>query len=101
MQNAKRVDDPMKGPSGHGPSSHVLGSRRGVLTGVGDMYGDPFADPYPGFDPAHIGYVFRFTLKPRQTTALVTFVVKGLSEVYGSRGATTIPKAGSEIARVT
>jgi amidase len=101
MQNAKRVDDPMKGPSGHGPSSHVLGSRRGALTGVGDMYGDPFADPYPGFDPAHIGYVFRFTLKPRQTTALVTFVVKGLSEVYGSRGATTIPKAGSEISRVT
>ncbi len=101
MQNAKRVDDPMKGPSGHGPSSHVLGSRRGVLTGVGDMYGDPFADPWPGFDPAHIGYVFRFTLKPRQTTALVTFVVKGLSEVYGSRGATTIPKAGSEISRVT
>src|SRR5262245_2633363 len=101
MQNAKRVDDPMKGPSGHGPSSHVLGSRRGVLAGVGDMYGDPFADPYPGFDPAHIGYVFRFTLKPRQTTALVTFVVKGLSETYGSRGATTIPKAGSEIARVT
>jgi len=101
MQNAKRVDDPMKGPSGHGPSSHVLGSRRGVLTGVGDMYGDPFLDPYPGFDPAHIGYVFRFTLKPRQTTALVTFVVKGLSEIYGSRGATTIPRAGSEIARVT
>ena len=88
MQNAKRVDDPMKGPSGHGPSSHVLGSRRGVLTGVGDMYGDPFTDPWPGFDPAHIGYVFRFTLKPRQTTALMTFVVKGLSEVYGSRGAT-------------
>jgi amidase len=101
MQNAKRVADPMKGPSGHGPSSHVLGSRRGVLASIGDMFGDPFSDPYPGFDPAHIGYVFRFTVRPRQTVALVTFVVKGLSEVYGSRGAATIPPAGSEIARVT
>jgi hypothetical protein len=26
MQNAKRVADPMRGPSGHGPSAHVLGS---------------------------------------------------------------------------
>jgi amidase len=101
MQNAKRVDDPMKGPSGHGPSAHVLGSRSGVLASVGDMYGDPFLDPYPGFDPAHIAYLFRFTVRPRQTVALVTFVVKGLSEVYGSRGAATIPPAGSEIARVT
>jgi len=101
MQNAKRVADPMKGPSGHGPSSHVLGSRSGVLASVGDMYGDPFSDPYPGFDPAHIGYVFRFSVRPRQTVALVTFVVKGLSEVYGSRGAATIPPAGSEIVRVT
>jgi len=101
MQNAKHVEDPLKGPSGHGPSAHVLGSRSGVLTAVGDMYADPFADHYPGFDPAHIGYVFTFTLKPGQTTALMTFVVKGLSEVYGSRGATTIPAAGSEILRVT
>jgi amidase len=100
MQNAKHVDDPMKGPSGHGPSAHVLGSRGGVLSAVGDMYADPFVDRYPGFDPAHVGYVFTFTLKPGQTTALMTFVVKGLSEVYGSRGATTIPAAGSEIARV-
>ncbi len=31
------------GPSGHGPSAHVLGQgRAGVLTFVGDMYGDPF-----------------------------------------------------------
>ena len=101
MQNARRVEDPIKGPSGHGPSAHVLGSRSGVLTAVGDMYADPFVDRYPGFDPAHIGYVFTFTLKPGQTTALMTFVVKGLSEVYGSRGATTIPAAGSEILRVT
>ena len=101
MQNAMHVEDPIKGPSGHGPSAHVLGSRNGVLTAVGDMYADPFVDRYPGFDPAHIGYVFTFTLKPGQTTALMTFVVKGLSEVYGSRGATTIPAAGSEILRVT
>jgi amidase len=101
MQNAKHVDDPMKGPSGHGPSAHVLGSRSGVLTAVGDMYADPFVDRYPGFDPAHIGYIYAYTLKPGQTIALMTFVVKGLSEVYGSRGATMIPAAGSEIARVT
>src|SRR5262249_46081584 len=80
MQNAKNVDDPMRGPSGHGPSAHVLGTRAGVLTRAGDMYADPFSDPWPGFDPAHIGYVFSFRLRPGQTIALVTFVVKGLSE---------------------
>ena len=101
MQNAKRVSDPMQGPSGHGPSAHILGSRGGALTAIGDMYADPFVDRYPGFDPAHIGYVFAFTLKPGETVALMTFVAKGLSEVYGSRGAATIPAAGSEIARVT
>jgi amidase len=120
MQNAKRVDDPIRGPSGHGPSAHVLGSRSGVLKRAGDMYADPFSDPWPGFDPAHLGYVFAFTIKPGQTTAIVTFVVKGLSELYDSRGrgavlvrdgvpsvvgpageAPKIPAAGSEIARVT
>src|SRR5436305_796629 len=63
MQNAKRVADPMRGPSGHGPSAHVLGTKSGVLTRVGDMYADPFSDGYPGFDPAHVGYVFRLTLE--------------------------------------
>ena len=62
MQNARGVADPMRGPSGHGPSAHVLGSKTaGLLTGVGDMYADPFADRWPGFDPAHIGYVFTLT----------------------------------------
>jgi amidase len=125
MQNVKRVDDPMRGPSGHGPSAHVLGSRTGLLTSVGDMYGDPFSDRWPGFDPAHIGYVFQFTVTPGETKALVTFVAKGLSELYDSRGPggvvrirdgvvvppaapagppgsePRIPAAGSEIARVT
>jgi amidase len=124
MQNARHVDDPLRGPSGHGPSAHVLGSRRGLVTSVGNMYTDPFADRWPGFDPAHIAYVFTLTLQPGQTAALVTFVVKGLSELYDSRGqgpvrirdgvvvgapgtpasaslATRIPAAGSEIARVT
>jgi len=60
MQNARGVDDPMHGPSGHGPSAHVLGSNNdGLLVGAGDMYADPFTDPWPGYDPAHIGYVFR------------------------------------------
>ena len=123
MQNARNVADPMQGPSGHGPSAQVLGNRAGVLTGVGDMYGDPFAEAYPGYDPAHIGYVFTLSLAPGQTASLMTFVVKGLSEVYDPRGGypipardallstwseavysaadAKIPAAGSEIARVT
>jgi amidase len=124
MQNAKHVADPARGPSGHGPSAHVLGSHAaGWLSAVGDMYADPFTSRWPGYDPAHIGYVFTLSLKPGQTVALMTFVVKGLSEVYDPRGgfpiplrdalvapkysaayagaAPTIPEAGSEIARVT
>jgi amidase len=117
MQNAKRVADPMRGPSGHGPSAHVLGTKSGVLKRAGDMYGDPFSDRYPGFDPAHVGYVFRLTLRPGETKALVTFVAKGLSELYDARAQGSvrirdgiapeqpadakIPAAGSEIARVT
>ena len=122
MQNARGVADPMRGPSGHGPSAHVLGSRTaGLRTGVGDMYADPFVDPYPGFDPSHIGYLYTLRLAPGETAALVTFVVKGLSEVYDPRGGfpipikdglvsgeavyagpdASIPAAGSEIARVT
>jgi amidase len=124
MQNAKNVDDPMKGPSGHGPSAHVLGSKTaGVFTRVGNMYGDPFTEKWPGFDPAHIGYVFTLKLAPGQTAAILTFVVKGKSESYDPRGGfpinirdglvapnfdgvyksktPIIPPAGSEIARVT
>ncbi len=124
MQNAEHASDPMHGPSGHGPSAHVLGSHAaGLLTAVGDMYADPFTNRWPGFDPAHIGYVFTLTLRPGQTVALMTFVVKGLSEIYDPRGgfpiplrdalvtpkyaapyagnAPKIPDAGSEIARVT
>jgi amidase len=121
MQNASKVANPAQGPSGHGPSAHVLGSKTGVLTSVGDMYGDPFTDAWPGFDPAHIGYVYTLRLGPGETRALMTFVVKGLSEVYDPRGGypipykdalTTgaavyagadakIPAAGSEIKRVS
>ncbi len=122
MQNARQVGNAANGPSGHGPSAHVLGQGRpGVLTAVGDMYGDPFADAWPGFDPAHIGYVFTLRLRPGETRALMTFVAKGLSEVYDPRGGyplpfkdalvtgeavysgadARIPAAGSEIARVS
>jgi amidase len=123
MQNARAMIDPMRGPSGHGPSAHVLGNRAGVLTGAGDMYGDPFTETYPGYDPAHIAYLYELPLRPGQTSAIVTFVVKGLSEVYDPRGGYPIatrdallsnwsdpvyagadrkvPAAGSEIARVT
>jgi len=121
MQNAKNSANPVDGPSGHGPSAHVLGTRRGPLTSVGDMYGDPFDGTWPGFDTSHIGYVFTLRLRPGQTSALVTFVVKGLSEVYDPRGGypipfkdalvtgeavysgpdARVPAAGSEIARVT
>ncbi len=121
MQNAKGAANPADGPSGHGPSAHVLGTRRGLLTSVGDMYGDPFDGVWPGFDTSHIGYVFTLRLRPGQTAALVTFVVKGLSEIYDPRGGyplpfkdalvtgepvysgpdAKVPAAGSEIARVT
>ncbi len=118
MQNVTRVDDPMRGPSGHGPSAHVLGDRRGVFERAGDMYADPFTDPYPGFDPAHVGYVFSLPLRPGETRALVTFVAKGMSEFYDARIgaarirdgaaprepqgiAANVPPPGSEIARVT
>ncbi len=121
MQNAKSVANPALGPSGHGPSAHVIGSKPGVLTAVGDMYGDPFASTWPGYDPAHIGYVFTLRLRPGETRALMTFVVKGLSEVYDPRGGypipyrdglltgeavyagadAKVPPAGSEITRVT
>ena len=124
MQNATHVSDPARGPSGHGPSAHVLGSHAdGLLSAVGDMYADPFTSRWPGYDPAHIGYVFTLTVAPGGTVALMTFVVKGLSETYDPRGgfpiplrdalvapkyaapysgvAPKIPAAGSEIARVT
>ena len=124
MQNARRTPDPLAGPSGHGPSAHVLGSRAaGLLTAVGDMYADPFTDRWPGYDPAHIGYVFSLRIPPGATLALMTFVVKGLSEAYDPRGGfpipiqnglvapkfeppyagsdSKIPAPGSEIARVT
>jgi amidase len=92
MQNARRVDDPMRGPSGHGPSAHVLGSNTaGLVTRTGDMYADPFVDAWPGFDPAHIGYVFTFTVPPGRTVSLMTFVVKGLSETYDPRGGFPVP----------
>jgi amidase len=124
MQNARRTADPLRGPSGHGPSAHVLGTHAaGLLTAIGDMYANPFTDVWPGYDPAHIGYVFRLTIPAGETLALMTFVVKGLSEVYDPRGGfpipikdgiispkfgapyagvdAKIPAAGSEIARVT
>ena len=117
MQNAKNVSDPMAGPSGHGPSAHVVGD--GVVS-VGDMFGDPFETRWPGGDPAHIAYVYAIRLSPGETRALMTFVVKGLSEVYDPRGGyplpfkdalvtgeavyagadARIPPAGSEIRRV-
>jgi amidase len=91
MQNSAGSADPSQGPSGHGPSAHVIGSRSGMLTAIGDMYGDPFEGSWPGFDPAHIGYVFTLRLRPGETRALMTFVVKGLSEVYDPRGGYPIP----------
>ncbi|HET7696926.1 MAG TPA: amidase family protein [Vicinamibacterales bacterium] len=124
MQNATGAADPARGPSGHGPSAHVLGSRAaGTLARAGDMYADPFTNAWPGYDPAHIGYVFALTLRPGESASLMTFVVKGLSEVYDPRGgfpialkdalvapknaapyggpSPQIPAAGSQIAAVT
>jgi amidase len=92
MQNARSGSDPSRGPSGHGPSAHVLGSKTtGLVTRAGDMYADPFTNAWPGYDPAHIGYVFAFTLRPGEAASLMTFVVKGLSEMYDPRGGIAIP----------
>ncbi|RPJ84274.1 MAG: hypothetical protein EHM13_05115, partial [Acidobacteria bacterium] len=99
MQNARNVADPMRGPSGHGPSAHVVGSGgEAGIASAGDMYADPFADRWPGYDPAHIGYVFRLNVAPGRTVALATFVVKGLSEVYDARGGFPVPVANGMIA---
>ena len=98
MQNATEATDPMHGPSGHGPSAHVLGTKTGVLTRVGDMYGDPFVDAYPGFDPAQIGYVFTLRIDPGRTASLMTFVVKGLSETYDPRGGIPIASKDALVA---
>jgi amidase len=120
MQNLRGSSNPLAGPSGHGPSAHVMGTRAN-MTGIGDMYGDPFQQRWPGFDPAHIGYVFTLRLPPSGKTSLMTFVVKGKSEAYDPRGGYPLPftgalisgeppyaaadasiaKAGSEIAAVT
>ncbi|MEO6236923.1 MAG: amidase family protein, partial [Vicinamibacterales bacterium] len=124
MQHTQPGAAPERGPSGHGPSAHVLGSgAAGLLRGVGDMYANPFTDRYPGYDPAYIGYVFTLAIPPGATRALMTFVVKGLSEVYDPRGGfptqirdgivapktdspytgadARIPAAGSEITKVS
>jgi amidase len=121
MQNVKESASPIEGPSGHGPSAHVIGAKRGAVTSIGDMYGDPFDDRWPGFDPAHVGYVFTLRLPPGQSSSLMTFVVKGRSEWYDPRGGYPlpfkdalitgdapyagpdlhVPRAGSEIAAVT
>ena len=59
------------------------------------MYGDPFADAWPGLRPrAHRLRLHARRSRPDETAALVTFVVKGLSEVYDPRGGYPIPRPG-------
>ena len=94
MQNARGVADPSQGPVRPRPVRARARDQAGVFTAAGDMYADPFTDAYPGFDPAHMGYVFTLTLAPGETKALVTFVVKGLSEVYDPRGGYPDPARG-------
>jgi len=99
MQNARGVADPMHGPSGHGPSAHVLGTRMdGIRLRAGDMYANPFVDVWPGYDPAHIGYLFTIGIRSGATASLMTFVVKGLSEVYDPRGGSPIPMKDAIVA---
>lgn len=100
MQNVEAVSDPSRGPSGHGPSAHVLGSPLShSLVGFGDMYADPFENRYPGFDPAHIAYLYRLRLAPGETRALLTFVVKGRTEWYDPRGGFPVRQKDALVAR--
>ncbi|HEX7137966.1 MAG TPA: hypothetical protein VF219_08980, partial [Vicinamibacterales bacterium] len=92
MQNVRKAEDPARGPSGHGPSAHVLGNNAsGAFTQVGDMYGNPFTERWPGYDPAYIAYNFTLTMPAGQSRALMTFVVKGASEAYDPRGGLGTP----------
>ena len=60
---------------------------RRLFTGIGDMYGNPFTDRWPGYDPAYIAYVFTLTIPAGESRALMTFVVKGMSEASTIRAA--------------
>ena len=88
----------MKGPSAYGPSAHVLGALR-ALSRFGDMYADPFTDSYPGYDPAHIAYVFRCASPAGDARALLTFVVKGRAEGFDPRGGIPVPLKDTLVAR--
>ncbi len=100
MQNAESVADPAQGPSGHGPSAHVVGSPPShALVGFGDMYTDPFVNRYPGYDPAHIAYLYRLRLVPGETRALLTFVIKGRTEGYDPRGGYPVRQKDALVAR--
>ena len=98
MQGGAGLADPMKGPSAYGPSAHVVGVSS-LLSRFGDMYGDPFTDSYPGFDPAHIAYVFRLRLAPGEVRAILTFVVKGRAEGFDPRGGIPVPLKDTLVAR--
>ena len=118
MQNARRVDDPMSGPSGHGPSAHVLGGRRGVLTAAGDMYADPFSIDGPARSGAprvrlHVHRAARPDDRARdvrregaERAVRVARPGPGANSrrrrhPAAVRRNSTIPAPGSEIARVT
>ena len=98
MQGGPGLADPTKGPSGYGPSAHVLGTAP-ALSRFGDMYADPFTDSYPGYDPAHIAYVFRVRLSAGETRALLTFVVKGRAEGFDPSGGIPVPVKDTLVAR--
>ncbi|HNB50768.1 MAG TPA: proprotein convertase P-domain-containing protein, partial [Anaerolineales bacterium] len=63
---------------------------------------NPFENPWPGNGQDDLGYAFAFTLQPGETTHLLYFVYRGLSEEEtGPEGCITncvTPPAGSEMA---
>ena len=91
MQNARRSRSDARAV-GHGPSAHVLGTARRCSRRRATCTATRSPTRGPASIPRISATCSRSTLR-RADVALVTFVVKGLSEVYDPRGGFPIPRA--------